>query len=299
MAVEVTRERLNYSHGRKVKWRILTKRRDSFGREHIVWIDRTTMEPVGQIERHFSAPVYVPDEYLRYPEDKPWKVDYRWEQYALYLKKELREWQAIVQVHMKKLYGALGVGRTATAEAIELAGPPPQDWRQVVLAMRGDPYFLGLTDKPTPAAKRLIPELATAVPTKKATHTSRELRLDPELEKLIGKTKNVPVVELDEKDEHDLAEEELLLETQRQVRELEDPAVAARLDEEEDAELERIKASMGSEDDDAVLTGNLSDEDIFDAEESADPGAVGGTRVAVGSVKSRAGSKGRVRKARG
>lgn len=299
MPPEITRERLNFSMNRKVKWRILTKRKDSFGRQYIVWVDRNNLEPTGQIERHFSVPIeaYVPDEWLKFPEEKPWKVEVLWERYALYLKNALREWQATVKFHMKKLYGAKGVGATPTAEAIEAAGPPPQDWRILVLAARGDPYLLGLTDKMTPAAKKVLPEERHHVPTRKATFAARELRLDPELEKLIGRTRVKEPEELGETDEDTLAEQELLADSRRQAQELEEGADAGadQVAEEEEREIE----SLMDEEPETILTGNLTDEEIFDVEESADPGAVGGTRVAVGSERSRAKSKGRVRKAGG
>lgn len=298
MPPEITRERLNFSMNRKVKWRILTKRKDSFGRQYIVWVDRNNLEPTGQIERHFTVPreAYVPDEFLKFPEEKPWKVEVQWERYALYLKAALREWQAIVKFHMKKLYGAKGVGGEPTAEAIEAAGPPPQDWRIIVLAMRGDPYLLGLTQKMTPAARKLLPEEPVHVPTRKAVHISKELRLDPELEKLVGRTKTEEPEELEPRDEDDLAEQELLVDTLRQARELEgsDPGADAVAAEEE----EEIRSFMEPEDE-YMLTGDLTEDQLFSVEESADPGAVGGTRVAVGSEKSRAKAKGRVRKAGG
>lgn len=300
MPPEITRERLNFSMQRKVKWRILTKRKDSFGRQYIVWVDRNNLEPTGQIERHFTVPqaAYVPDEFLKFPEEKPWKVEVQWERYALYLKNALREWQAIVRFHMKKLYGAKGVGANPTPEAIEAAGPPPQDWRIVVLAMRGDPYFLGLTKTLTPAARKLLPDEPVNVPTKKAVVAHRELRLDPELEKLIGRTKVAESAELDEKDEDDLAEKELQAEARRLAREMDEEGAGS--DDQVAAEEEReIESLMDPDDDDGILTGGLSDEEIFNVEESADPGAVGGTRVAVGSERSRAGSKGRARKTRG
>lgn len=316
MPPEITRERLSYSSKRKVKWRILTKRKDSFGRQYIVWVDRNELEPTGQIERYFSTPLQtvVPDEYLKFPEDKPWKVEVQWERYALYLKNALREWQAIVRWHMKKLYGAKGVSAEPTPEAIEAAGPPPQDWRLIVLAMRGDPYLLGLTKKMTPAAQKLLPDEAVNVPTRKASHVSRELRLDPELEKLIGRTKVEKPQELEPQDEDDLAEKELEAEARRLARELEegDPDEDVGAEEEEE-----IAALMGPDEDEGILTGIPSrkddwdeeyvertgrpdpDDDFLDVEQSADPGAVGGTRVKVGSERSRAKAKGRSRKTGG
>jgi hypothetical protein len=298
MPPEITRERLNFSMQRKVKWRILTKRKDSFGRQYIVWVDRNNLEPTGQIERHFTTPIqaYVPDEFLKFPEEKPWKVEVQWERYALYLKAALREWQAIVKFHMKKLYGAKGVGVTPTAEAIEAAGPPPQDWRIIVLASRGDPYFLGLTKTLTPAARKLLPDEPVNVPTKKAVIANRELRLDPELEKLIGRTKVAEPEELEEKDEDDLAEKEMAAEARRLARELDEEGGSDEVAEEEEREIQSL---MDPDEEEGILTGNLTDEQLFSVEESADPGAVGGTRVAVGSEKSRAKAKSRTRKTGG
>lgn len=301
MPPEITRERLNFSMNRKVKWRILTKRKDSFGRQYIVWVDRNNLEPTGQIERHFSTPIqaHVPDEFLKFPEEKPWKVEVQWERYALYLKQALREWQAIVKFHMKKLYGAKGVGATPTAEAMDAAGPPPQDWRILVLASRGDPYFLGFTKTLTPAARKLLPDEPVNVPTRKAVVAHRELRLDPELEKLIGRTKVAESEEMDEKEEDDLAEKELAAEARRLAREM-DAEGGGTDDQAAAEEEEEIQSLMGPDDEDeSILTGNLTEEQLFTVEESADPGAVGGTRVAVGSERSRAGSKGRTRKTRG
>jgi hypothetical protein len=300
MPPEITRERLNFSMNRKVKWRILTKRKDSFGRQYIVWVDRNNLEPTGQIERYFTVPIqaYVPDEYLKFPEEKPWKVEVLWERYALYLKAALREWQAIVKFHMKKLYGAKGVGAEPTAEAIEAAGPPPQDWRIIVLASRGDPYFLGLTKTLTPAARKLLPDEPMRVPTKKAIVANRELRLDPELEKLIGRTKVREPEELDEQGEDELAEKELEAEARRLAREM-DAEEGEDADDVAAEEEEEIQSLMDPDEDEGILVGGLSDEEIFQVEESADPGAIGGTRVKIGSEKSRAKSKGRTRKTGG
>lgn len=286
MPPEITRDNLRLSQSRKVKWRQLTKRKDVFGRLYVIWVDRNNLEPTGQIERYFTAPVVIPDEFLRFPAERPWEVSVDFEGYARLLKRELVAWNQSVKAHMKRLYGALGLkdmeASAPTAEALTAAGPPPQDWRLVVLAGRGDPWCLGFQRKRTKAVEAILgkedereeserPELAA------------DLRLDPELEKLVGK--GVPKVQ----QEDSLAAERARrvghgkpakskARGQAAVRErLQDAEALAEGGEDDDDEDEGVLVGSGAGGDDEELEG------LMDLEESADPGFTPRQPVPVGA----------------
>lgn len=182
MATEVTRERLNFSMSRKVKWRTIAKKIDRFGREYITWLDRNNLEPTGLIERHFTAPVDIPDKYLRFPEAKGWRVDLLLEDYARYLKTALQEWEFRYQDIRGKLQKD-----EPEEKALKIVGPKPQDWRLIVLLSRGDKWCVGSQAERTPA----VVEILGPAPTEAQLRAERlkgpsDLRLDPKLEALIG-----------------------------------------------------------------------------------------------------------------
>lgn len=155
---EITWTSLRSSQDRNIKWRYKSIKQDKFRRRYVCWLDRNNGDPTGMIERVFRAPVEVPDEYLSYPEDRPWRVDINFEAYARMLKKRLEEWQFKLEQIMLQLPG--GRGRDAkgnpSEEAIKMAGVKPQDWRLVVLAAKGDPWCLGLTKKRTRAVIMIL-----------------------------------------------------------------------------------------------------------------------------------------------
>ena len=195
MPPQITRERLSFAMNRKVKWRILSKRVDKFGRRYIVWLDRNNLEPTGQIERMFSPPidnqgnvVDVPDTYangrrgLSFPDDKPWRVELDLDGYARYLKQALHEWE----LRYKEIRGKLSKDQP-DERALELNGPKPLDWRLIVLMSRGDPWCLGNTTRRTPAVEAIIGKAPTAREIALELAKPKDLRLDPELEALIGK----------------------------------------------------------------------------------------------------------------
>lgn len=183
MAAEVTREKLNFAMARKVVWRIPSEKQDRFGRTYIIWLDRNNLQPVGQIERAFSAPIDIPDEYFEFPAKKPWRLELKLEDYARYLKGKLQEWEQI--------YKAIRDKRPKQEDdkvALELAGPKPQDWRLIVLMMRGDPWCLGFTDQRTPAVVAIIGPAPTEAELRREREEPKDLRLDPQLDALSRQT---------------------------------------------------------------------------------------------------------------
>jgi|ERR1035437_5702698 hypothetical protein len=173
---------------RKVKWRILSKKFDRFknprtglNRLWIVWLDRNNMEPTGQLERTFSAPIDVPDSFVSFPVDKPWRIELDLDGYARYLKRALIEWE----LRYKEIRDSRPKSEP-DERVLQLAGPKPQDWRLVVLMSRGDPWCLGFTQKRTPAVEKLIGPAPTAKQLAIEKARPKDLRLDPELEALIA-----------------------------------------------------------------------------------------------------------------
>jgi hypothetical protein len=157
-APEITWTALRSSQDRNIKWRYKSIKQDKFRRRYVCWLDRNNGDPTGMVERVFRAPVEVPDEFLAYPEDRPWRVDINFEAYARMLKKRLEEWEFKLQQIMLQLPGGRGrdgEGRPSE-EAVKMAGVKPQDWRLVVLAAKGDPWCLGLTKKRTRAVIMIL-----------------------------------------------------------------------------------------------------------------------------------------------
>lgn len=157
-APEITWTALRSSQDRQIKWRYKSIKQDKFRRRYVCWLDRNNGDPTGQVERTFRAPVDVPDEFLSYPEDRPWRVDVNFEGYARMLKKKLEEWKAKLEGVMLQLPGGRGANKDGSPsdEALKYVGAPPQDWRLVVLAAKGDPYCLGLTRKRTKAVIMIL-----------------------------------------------------------------------------------------------------------------------------------------------
>ena len=252
MPPEITRANLNFSTSRKVKWRSLSKKMDRFRRQYIVWLDRNNSEPVGQIERTFSSPIDIPDEFMSFPEAEPWRVELDLEGYARYLKTAKQEWEARYKLIRSKL-----AKEEPDSKAVDMVGPPPQDWRMVVLMSRGDPWCLGFTQKRTPAVEALIGPAPTLAEIRRlAALGPADLRLDPELDNL---SRMAPAVEASFPDE--------------------EPATTFEPDEE--AEMQQF---MERDDDEDMLTGDLDDlEDGPDLaaqlEESEDKAALGGKKL--------------------
>lgn len=290
-APEITRDNLRLSQSRKVKWRQITKRKDVFGRLYVIWVDRNNLEPTGQVERYFTTPhqTVIPDEFLKFPQEEPWKVETDFEGYARLLKRELVVWHQAVRGHMKRLYGALGIKdadqSAPTAEALAAAGPPPQDWRLIVLAGRGDPWCLGLQRKRTKAVEAIIGKEEIVEETD-VPGLAADLRLDPELEALVGKGPKASRIQQDAK---------LLEERARRVGHGKAPKKggkgknAAALERIQNAEELEDELGVDDEDDDeGVLVGSGASaeddelEDLMDVEESADPGMTPRRPVPVG-----------------
>ncbi len=282
MPPEITRERLNFSMTRKVKWRYLSKKFDRFRREYIVWLDRNNSEPTGQVERHFSAPVVIPDEFLEFPVDKPWRVDLDLMAYARYLKSALQEWQ----VRYEEIRGSLAKN-VPDEKALKLAGEKPQDWRLVILMDRGDPWCLGFQDERTPAVVKIIGPAPTKAEIRRLAQLGpKDLRLDPELEALLAEG---PKSDSHFPDERETDEEADLQERSfRGVKAADiDPngELARRLNMNKALEL------SDESDDEPLLTGDLdldtepvemNDElsDLVQAlEEEVDPAAMGGKKL--------------------
>lgn len=285
---EITRERLNYSMQRKVKWRYLAKKYDRFRREYIVWLDRNNSEPTGQVERHFTAPVTVPDEFLKFPDDKPWRVDLDLDGYARFLKKARQEWEA----RLADIRGKL-TKDTPEEKAYEIAGAPPQDWRLVVLLSRGDPWCVGTQENRTPAVEALIGKAPTAAQLRREREKGpADLRLDAGLEALVGMAhvakSEFPdeIVEREGYDD-DMGDDDL---RERAAQ----PVTARDLDPDGDmARRARMDAALADDEDELTGDIDLDDSDAFEAapvtdfdptlaeeaEESFDPKALGGKSV--------------------
>ena len=265
MPPEITRANLNFSTSRKVKWRSLSKKMDRFRRQYIVWLDRNNSEPVGQIERHFSAPVDIPNEFMSFPEAEPWRVELDLEGYARYLKVAKQEWEARYKLIRSKL-----AKEEPDSKAVDMVGPPPQDWRLVVLLSRGDPWCLGFTQARTPAVEAIIGRAPTPAEIKRqAALGPADLRLDPVLEAL---AQSGPSVEISFPDEGEIAI-------------MKQPVEPGELDPE--GELRQFMDTTGDE---SMLTGDIDDDilgDDFDTsvdlaellEEKVDPTALGGKRT--------------------
>lgn len=283
MPPEITREKLNFSMTRKVKWRYLSKKFDRFRREYIVWLDRNNSEPTGQVERHFSAPLTIPDEFLTFPNDKPWRVDLDLLAYARYLKASLQEWE----VRYEEIRGSLAKN-VPDEKALKLAGEKPQDWRLVVLADRGDAWCLGFQAERTPAVVSIIGPAPTLAEIRRLAKLGpKDLRLDPELEALLemGPKASAQFPDERESDEDSDLQERALRGVDPQEL---DPngALARRMNM--NAALDLID----QDEDEPLLTGDLDldtgpdlqfDDDTTDLaealEEHFDPAALGGKKT--------------------
>lgn len=295
MPPEITREKLAYSMTRKVKWRYLSKKFDRFRREYIVWLDRNNSEPVGQVERHFTAPIDIPDEYLQFPEDKPWRVDLDLDGYARYLKGALHEWEV--------RYEQIKADRKASEpedRIRQIAGPKPQDWRLVVLLSRGDPWCLGKQMERTPAVIRLIGEAPSEAQIRReAQKGPADLRLGDELEALLSSTEKSPSQFPDElverregydDDEDDAELRQLARQTVKLTDVDPDGEIARRMKMDEILGVS-TDGHVIADEEEAELTGDIDlddaasdlDDGIVDLaaelEEEADPGAEGGKRI--------------------
>lgn len=157
-APEITWSSLRSSQDRNIKWRYKSIKQDKFRRRYVCWLDRNNGDPTGMVERVFRAPVDVPDEYLSYPEDRPWRVDINFEGYARMLKKAGEEWDRKLEQVMMEMPGGRGTTDKGapSQHALKYVGPKPQDWRLVVLAAKGDPWALGLTKKRTKAVIMIL-----------------------------------------------------------------------------------------------------------------------------------------------
>jgi hypothetical protein len=266
---------------RKVKWRILSKKFDRFrdprtgqNRLYVVWLDRNNMEPTGQIERAFTAPLecFIPDSYMSFPADKPWRVDLDLDGYARYLKKALMEWE----LRYKEIRDTRPKGED-DARIMELAGPKPQDWRLIVLMSRGDPWCLGFQNERTPAVESIIGKAPTARDIARERLIPKDLRLDPALERLVagGVQEQFP---------DELDDERIRMAGEDLQRISHEELAQANIDPDE---VEDGRA--GPDDDDEELTGELDlddadlDADIdlekaLEFEEAADPKALGGKK---------------------
>jgi hypothetical protein len=311
-APEITRERLTFSQTRRVKWRFRSKKFDRFKRLYVVWLDRNNSEPTGQIERAFNIPMTdagpldIPDHFLRFPEEEPWKVVTLFNEYARYLKNALREWELRLEQF---------IADSARGEPIEKAhrkaGAKPLDWRLIMLMARGDPWCLGFTAKRTPAVEAIIGKAKTARELKLAEAAGpKDLQLDPELEALLHGGQSVMSGFPDDADApitreritsrfaplEDDDEDAPLIPEQRLPRKLRDDDDEPY--EPDDAEMAAfLKSQTGASDDDdsddeeeGVLTGDLdldteprfpddSLELAEEMEERVDPKASGGKRT--------------------
>lgn len=274
MPTEVTRSDLRYSLTRKVKWRFLAKKMDRFKREYIVWLDRNNSEPTGQIERHFTAPIDIPDNFMSFPEDKPWRVNLDLDGYARYLKTARQEWEG----RLNEYRAALRADQP-DSKAQEKAGDPPQDWRLIVLLSRGDPWCLGITQTRTPAVEALIGPAPTAAQIREERARPRDLRLDPALEALIGASPAVNSSFPDEMAQGDDADDAEL----RSLVNRADPEIERRMKMDEALGLDEDELT-GDVDIDLGLGANDMGDDL---EEVIDAQAQGGKRVNPAKNRSR------------
>jgi hypothetical protein len=256
---------------RKVKWRILSKKFDKFRRGYIVWLDRSNLEPTGQVERMFAPPfdnygnvVDIPDNYangrrgITFPPDSPWRVELDLDGYARYLKAALAEWEyRYKQIRDKRPKDE------GEHVALDMAGPKPLDWRLIVLMSRGDPWCLGLSKKRTPAVEKLIGPAPTARELRAERERPKDLRLDPELEALIGQ--GVDSAFPDEVDEELKARDRSVTNDDLEIAGIDPAAVLA--DDEEDELTGDFNLDL-----DSIDASGLDDLDArLDIEEEVDP----------------------------
>lgn len=195
-APEVTLANLNAHKvgGKKKKWRRLVKPRDRWGREYVMWLDHQSGDPVGTIERRFLENVPVPDSYLKFDQEEPWRVQLDLERYAADLRRGRAEWDRIAAAVMVRKYGQQAYDeqnrvRPLTPEVRDIVGPPPQDWRLVELLRRGDAWCLGMTTKRTAAVTAILGAHGTFLPEQRNLEPEAEgFDLGDALEALAGRS---------------------------------------------------------------------------------------------------------------
>jgi hypothetical protein len=270
------REELRTGQGGRRRKRFIQRSRDRFGRVYIVSMDSLVVPPAptGLIERVYTLPPGVPDvpdQYLYLAPDRLWRMEPRFVDYVRVLKRSELEWKILLKQQRDKL-----AREEPESKAYEVVGLPPQDWRFIALAARGDLYCLGYQHEPTPAARIVVEEraaLVRLVPRFVAQNDADELRLPGELEDLMPRERRtVPLMqdELDEQEAREFARRAALreedttltgddLEDEDEDLSVEEPDTPAarrvdeQLAEDELAELDQLDA------DDDVLRGALAE----------------------------------------
>lgn len=273
---------------KKKKWKTLRKPTDQYGRGYIVWTDTENGDATSAIERQFTAPVDLPDRFMRIDPDRPWRMNLDFVPYIKECRVALAEWEHLAKTLMQKLYGEKA-GTELTPEVLRLAGHRPQDWRVVELARRGDPWCLGITKTRTAPVKHFIGD-NDFIPRQLGAgldgFNGDDFDLGDEFErqfgKLLGKNKPVGFQEDRDKDEErqyraraaaEIAAMEAELDAASEIMDgsRADVQIGDDVFAEDDRLADQVSAGYGDE----VLEAAADLEDILDG------GATGGTKVPV------------------
>lgn len=211
----ITRQDLAMSmRARKRRTRARRVATDNFGRKYLYWEDLNSGSPVGLVERLYVPQVGldIPDQFLRFDPDRPWRVMVDLKGWVRSLREALRAWLQSGREQMIRLYKEKGAeavderGEDAfTGQVKEVIGPKPLDWRLVALMARGDLWTLGLQRQRTPAVVSIIGKEKKVPKAQRGLgfDLDEDFRLDPELEALAREGGSVRTGYEDENDEED------------------------------------------------------------------------------------------------
>lgn len=262
----ITRGDITYALNRRPrKMRARRVAKDQFGRVYVYWEDLNAEAPVGLIDRMFTANVDIPDKYLKFDPDRPWRIAYDFAGWIRDTVEEERQWDERLKETMQRLYKEKGAedmapgGAGPTPAALTIVGRKPVPSVLIRALARGDAWCLGFSERRTPLVEAILGK-APKVEKKSASRRAidESLRLPAGLEELVGQGAILSRFE-DEEDEVDTR--------------MQSVNRTADLDEEEDELAEgsgELTGGDGAEDEDELDLGDL-DDDVDDVEDEPEP----------------------------
>jgi hypothetical protein len=121
---------------------------DQHGRMYHATIETKTGDPCGLIEPLYTAPLMVPQQYLKRVPRQPYTLNIDYTAWKADVRGGWADWQKAGRDHARKLHGdAYDPRRPFTEEILSIIGPPPQAIDPIIAAEQGNKWVLGLTTR--------------------------------------------------------------------------------------------------------------------------------------------------------
>lgn len=135
---------------------------DQHGRWWFATVEKASGYPTGRIKALFTAPIYPPPKYLKFPKDAPNTIQINYGRWIADLVTANKEWDEN-RVRLGRMISgeAFDPRKPATMELVTLLGPKPQPVEPVRACEQGNKWVLGLSDKKPKEAERFFPEPIT------------------------------------------------------------------------------------------------------------------------------------------